>query len=137
MLGLHAKWRSTFIESWPDEVIALGLDQYGQSGVRYVNGKPDFSPFIKKGTDGQPIQTRISNMKGDLARGSNGDVGQAVAPLKEKYGSWGKTTDEKGFTWHHNEDTSTMQLVDTRIHSTAQGGGAHSGGASAVNGPAY
>ncbi len=25
MLGLHEKWRSTFIEFWPDEVIALGL----------------------------------------------------------------------------------------------------------------
>ena len=25
MLGLHEKWRSTFMEAWPDEVIALGL----------------------------------------------------------------------------------------------------------------
>lgn len=25
MLGLHQKWRSTFMESWPDEVVALGL----------------------------------------------------------------------------------------------------------------
>ncbi|NTE90142.1 hypothetical protein [Agrobacterium rubi] len=25
MLGLHEKWRSTFMEHWPDEVIALGL----------------------------------------------------------------------------------------------------------------
>jgi len=25
MLGLHEKWRSTFLESWPDEVVALGL----------------------------------------------------------------------------------------------------------------
>lgn len=25
MLGLHEKWRSTFMEFWPDEVIALGL----------------------------------------------------------------------------------------------------------------
>lgn len=27
MLGLHEKWRSTFMEAWPDEVIALGLPQ--------------------------------------------------------------------------------------------------------------
>ena len=25
MLGLHEKWRTTFIESWPDEVVALGF----------------------------------------------------------------------------------------------------------------
>ena len=25
MLGLHEKWRSTFMEAWPVEVIALGL----------------------------------------------------------------------------------------------------------------
>ncbi len=25
MLGLHEKWRATFIESWPDEVCELGL----------------------------------------------------------------------------------------------------------------
>lgn len=113
------------------------LKDYGQDGINYKNGKPDFSPFMKKGPDGQPIQTRISNMKGDLARGPDGDVGQAVAPLKEKYGSWGKTADEDGYTWHHNEDTSTMQLVDERIHGTKFGGGAHAGGASAVNDPAY
>jgi len=113
------------------------LKDYGQDGIAYKNGKPDFSPFMKKGPDGQPIQTRISNMQGDLARGPNGDVGQAVAPLKEKYGGWSKTANEDGFTWHHNEDTSTMQLVDSRIHNTSEGGGAHSGGASAVNDPAY
>lgn len=112
------------------------LKDYGQDGISYKNGKPDFSPFTKTGPDGHPIQTRISNMKGDLARGPDGDVGQAVAPLKDKYGNWSKA-DEDGFTWHHNEDTSTMQLVDSRIHNTGQGGGAHSGGASAVNDPAY
>ncbi|MFS8125129.1 HNH endonuclease [Agrobacterium leguminum] len=113
------------------------LKEYGQDGISYKNGKPDFSPFVKKGPDGQPIQTRISDMKGDLARGPDGDVGQAVGPLKERYGSWSKAADENGFTWHHNEDTSTMQLVDSRIHNTGQGGGAHSGGASAVNDPSY
>jgi hypothetical protein len=25
LLGLHEKWRETFMEVWPDEVIALGL----------------------------------------------------------------------------------------------------------------
>ncbi len=25
MLGLHKKWRATFMEAWPDEVVALGL----------------------------------------------------------------------------------------------------------------
>ncbi|WP_296106163.1 HNH endonuclease [uncultured Agrobacterium sp.] len=44
---------------------------------------------------------------------------------------------EDGHTWHHMEETSTMQLLYRRIHGTRYGGGAHSGGAAAVKDPAY
>ncbi|MFF2324299.1 HNH endonuclease [Agrobacterium sp. NPDC058088] len=32
--------------------------------------------------------------------------------MKEWYCSWNASKMEDGYTWHHNEDTSTMQLVD-------------------------
>lgn len=115
---------------------ADALKKFKQTGVEYRNGKPDFSPFMKTGADGRPIEARIPNMKGDLLRGENGDVGQALSQVKERYPGWTKA-DESGFTWHHNEDTSTMQLIDSRIHNVKEGGGAHIGGASAVNDPAY
>ncbi|MFD1747602.1 HNH endonuclease [Rhizobium helianthi] len=120
----------------PGTPAAEALDKYKQTGIDYRNGKPDFSPFIKKGADGRPIEARIPNMKGDLLRGENGDVGQALSQVRERYPNWTKA-DERGFTWHHNEDTSTMQLIDSRIHNTRNGGAAHSGGASAVEDPAY
>ncbi|ASY66743.1 hypothetical protein SJ05684_b57610 (plasmid) [Sinorhizobium sojae CCBAU 05684] len=120
----------------PGSEAERALKDYGQDGVQYRNGKPDFSPFLKNGPDGQPVQTRIPDMQGNHA-GGTGDFGQARDAMAEKYGSWNATKMERGYTWHHNEDTSTMQLVDRRIHGTRYGGGAHSGGASAVNDPAY
>lgn len=112
------------------------LKEYGQDGINYRNGKPDFSPFVKRDANGRPMETPISNMRGDH-RGADGDFGQARDAMEERYGSWNATKQEKGYTWHHNEDTSTMQLVDTRIHASGQGGATHAGGASAVNDPAY
>jgi hypothetical protein len=115
------------------------LKDYGRDGIDYKNGKPDFSPFVKKGPNGQPLEARI-DMQGNHA-GGTGDFGQARDAMKDRYQAMGEkwvgAREEKGFTWHHNEDTSTMQLVDSRIHNTSNGGGAHSGGASAVKDPAY
>ncbi|WP_425640328.1 HNH endonuclease [Agrobacterium radiobacter] len=112
------------------------LKEYGQDGVQYRNGKPDFSPFSQKGPDGKPIEARIPDMQGNHAA-RNGDFGQARTAMKERYGSWNASKMEDGYTWHHNEDTSTMQLVDERIDAVKSGGGAHTGGASAVKDPAY
>lgn len=37
---------------------------------------------------------------------------QASTAMKQRYGSWNASKMEDGYTWHYNEDTSTMQLVD-------------------------
>ncbi|NTE90140.1 HNH endonuclease [Agrobacterium rubi] len=112
------------------------MKDFKQDGVQYRDGKPDFSPFTARDKNGQPIEARISNMKGDR-RGADGDFGQARDAMAEKYNGWNASKMEDGYSWHHNEDTSTMQLVDRRIHGTKYGGGAHSGGASAVKDPDY
>jgi hypothetical protein len=64
-------------------------------------------------------------MQGNHAA-KTGDFGRARTAMKDKYGKWNASKMEEGYTWHHNEDTSTMQLVDRRIHGTGYGGGAHS-----------
>lgn len=127
----NSKWKPE-----PGSEAEQALKDFKQDGVQYRNGKPDFSPFTARDKNGQPIEARISDMKGDH-RGADGDFGQARDAMAEKYNGWNTSKMEDGYTWHHNEDTSTMQLVDRRIHGTRYGGGAHSGGASAVKDPAY
>jgi hypothetical protein len=115
----------------PGSQAAKALKEYGQSGIVYKNGKPDFGPFVKKGPDGGRMEVKIDNMGG----GSN-DFTQARAELKKRYPNLSKN-DEGYFTWHHKEDGSTMQLVDRRIHDRTLGGGSHAGGDSMVRDPAY
>lgn len=122
----NSKWRPE-----PGSDTDKALKKYGQDGINYKNGKPDYSPFTKSGPDGRPVEARI-DMQGNH-KGGGGDYGQARDAMKDRYGSWSTRKNEDGFTWHHNEDTSTMQLVDSKVH----GGSSHSGGASAINDPAF
>jgi hypothetical protein len=112
----------------PDADTPLGqaLTKYqGIDGIEFRNGFPDFSPFVKTGPDGRPASVEIPNMQGNN-RGADGDFGQAREALREQSGeSWTKSQ-EKGYTWHHSEDGTTMLLVDRDIH----GNTAHQGGAS-------
>jgi hypothetical protein len=123
-------WRGTPGNgTWvPDADTPLGqaLTKYqGIDGIEFRNGFPDFSPFVKTGPDGRPASVEIPNMQGNN-RGADGDFGQAREALREQSGeSWTKSQ-EKGYTWHHSEDGTTMLLVDRDIH----GNTAHQGGAS-------
>jgi hypothetical protein len=115
----------------PGSEAAKALKDWGQSGIVYKNGKPDFGPFVKKGPDGRRMEVKIDNMRGD-----SNDFTQARAALKRRYPNLSKK-DEGFYTWHHKEDGSTMQLVDRRIHDRTLGGGSHAGGDSMVRDPAY
>ena len=114
----------------------------GVQGVRYRQGHPDFGPFSS-------ANVRITNMRGDTGTGPNGDFGQARRAASQRYGSgWDPRAAETGRTWHHHQNGTNMQLVDSRIHSTAYpdpgtgtrirtGGAVHTGGASMARSRSY
>lgn len=121
----------------PDTELARSLDAYNSKygtnfeGVKYSGGHPDFSPFVMRDSRGRPMEVEIQNMRGDRL-GGDGDFGQARSRLSEKYGSWSKRQ-ESGYTWHHKEDGTTMQLIDSTIHNAAAGGATHRGSGSMMS----
>lgn len=82
-------------------------DKYSDS-VRFdEEGYPDFSPYA--------IKTVEIDMTGD--RYSDFQKANEAAELEET---------PEGFTWHHNQDCKTMQLVPSDLHNQIQ----HTGGVS-------
>lgn len=76
------------------------------NGVKYNSkGFPDFSPHAK--------DTVKINMKGNR-----------TTDFKEANRKAGYDKTPEGYTWHHHEDMTTMQLVPKNIHNTTP----HSGG---------
>lgn len=84
-------------------------------GVTYSkDGYPDFSPHTKKSVE-------ILNMKGDHYhdfKAANKEIGLSGPKAPE------------GYTWHHHQNGTTMQLVPQGIHNVAEGGFPHAGGVS-------
>jgi hypothetical protein len=85
--------------------------------VTYRNGYPDFSPYKYDGDLGD------SEVKIDMTGNNNTDFKRA----NEEAG-FGPGADDHpdGYTWHHNEDGTTMQLIQSDVHDAAP----HTGGAS-------
>jgi RHS repeat-associated protein len=78
------------------------------AGVQFTDeGFPDFAPFAK-------AEYQIAKLTGDHVKDEA--LANAVAGLRST---------PKGMTWHHVEDTVTMQLVPTAIHTAVR----HTGGA--------
>jgi hypothetical protein len=71
-------------------------------------------------------------------KGNNSDFTAARNAMREKLGDprWpgGRSNAPDGYTWHHNEDGTTMQLVRSDLHSKLESGPAHVGGESIVSG---
>lgn len=80
-------------------------------------GYPDFTPVSYK-VDGKPVAFDIKELTGNR----NKDMFTASDMFREKYG----IDVPKGYTWHHKENSSILQLVDSRIHQLID----HSGGIS-------
>lgn len=81
-------------------------------------GYPDFSPYSKTLPNGQ----KSVNIEYSGSR-------QKDFRLADKAAGFTKDNPRpQGWTWHHHEDMSTMQLVPSNIQNASQGGFAHSGG---------
>jgi Domain of unknown function (DUF4150)/DNase/tRNase domain of colicin-like bacteriocin len=85
--------------------------------VTYKNGYPDFSPYKYDGDLGE------SEVKIDMTGNNNADFKQANQ--QAGFGP-GANDHPDGYTWHHNEDGTTMQLIQSDVHDAAP----HTGGAS-------
>ncbi|WP_108027063.1 PAAR-like domain-containing protein [Burkholderia mayonis] len=81
-------------------------------------GFPDFSPHATKSVEIEDMQF---NHTSDFRKAN------------EKIGLAGSDPPD-GFTWHHVEDSKTMQLVPQSIHNVAEGGFPHAGGVSVGGG---
>lgn len=139
-LPQNGTWKGTpgdsmFVPNKDSELGKYMSQKYpDQQGINFKNGEPDFSPFAKE-------QVYIPNM-GERKGGADvpTDFTQARQAMRDKNnGNWNPAVDERGLTWHHVGDGSTMQLVDSKIHNTATNGGgvAHSGGNSMTTDPEY
>lgn len=94
------------------------LDMLYPDGVPFTKeGFPDFSYVAAKGRDGKPIKVNIGTLTGD----SKKDINMAETIFQNMGYSW-----EKGFTWHHIENTTSLLRVPTRIHQLVD----HTGGMS-------
>ena len=119
--GLSANWtgergESTYIPN--DPKLKDLLAQYGKTGVDYVNGMPDFSPFTK-------TEVKIENMSSD--RYSNFSQADKLCSAKWNEMAMDNKTDwtprdiadfrsNNGFTWHECNDRETCQLVPSAIN---------------------
>lgn len=109
---------------WTSDDDSVSLD--------YKEGYPDFSssnpPSVYPKGDGK-VEIEM--------QGSDKDFITARNAMRKKLGDpdWpgnGKDV-PKGYTWHHCEDGTTMQLVKKSVHDKAESGAAHTGGASIVS----
>jgi hypothetical protein len=87
--------------------------------VTYKNGYPDFSPYKYDGDLGE------SEVKIDMTGNNNADFKQANQ--QAGFGA-GANDHPDGYTWHHNEDGTTMQLIQSDVHDAAP----HTGGAASA-----
>ena len=120
-----ARGESKFIPS--DKDVQKCLKKYGENGVQYKNGIPDFSKFSKG------LTVEIDNMTADRSL----NYKQAYEKFAEKWSAEarnGKTDwtasevkaekNRLGCVLHENSDMKTIEMVPELIHEAAK----HSGG---------
>lgn len=101
----------------------------GTYSVEYKEGYPDFS------TAKAPRGAAVYKGKVEIEMTGN-NANDFRAADKE----WERIHGEQppdGYTWHHSEDGTSMELVRSDVHDQAQSGAAHAGGASLVNSKEY
>lgn len=92
------------------------LDKLYPDGVPFTKqGFPDFSHVAVKSKDGKPLKVDIGALTGD----SKKDISKAETIYQNMGYSW-----EKGFTWHHIENSTSLLRVPTLIHQLID----HTGG---------
>lgn len=105
----------------------------GGKPIRFKEGNPDFSEYTyrAKGVDGHPVDATVEielSRTGDR----NADFQAAREAMAQKLGQE-KFREPDGWTWHHKEDGTTMELVPSELHANVP----HSGGVSVAKDPAY
>lgn len=105
----------------------------GGKPVKFKEGNPDFSEYTykAKGADGSTVDGSVQielSRTGDR----NADFQAAREAMAEKLGKE-NFREPDGWTWHHKEDGTTMELVPSDLHNNVP----HSGGVSVARDPAY
>ena len=97
----------------PDPGSDLAKAIHPEKSITYENGFPKFDPFSK------------GEVKIPQTGSSRKDMGLADEMFKKQTGNpdW---TRPDGYTWHHKEDGTTMQLVPSKINNDPYAG--HAGG---------
>jgi hypothetical protein len=101
------------IEVNPDASIAY-INRQG-IGVRYTEGAPDFRPFMNHPSGVRQTRIEVTGSHPVDFKRANAAVGHA---------EWGSRS-PPGYSWHHHEDGTTMQLVRSDVHTEFS----HRGGA--------
>lgn len=105
----------------------------GGKPIKFENGNPDFSEYVHqvKGPDGKMMDARVEI---ELDRAGNRLVDETNArnAMAEKLGQ-DSYKEPKGWTWHHKEDGTTMELIPSNLHNNVP----HSGGVSLARDPSY
>lgn len=96
--------------------------------IAWKDGNPDFSDYTYKanGVEGK-VEIQLSPT-GDR----DADFKAARSAMAEQLGSK-EFKEPKGWTWHHKEDGTTMELVPSDLHNNVP----HSGGVSVAKDPSY
>lgn len=101
--------------------------------IRFEEGYPDFSDYSykAKGADGGVVDAKVEI---ELSPTGNreADFAKAREAMAEKLGQ-SKFEEPPGYTWHHREDGTTMELIPTDLHRYVP----HSGGVSVAKDPSY
>jgi hypothetical protein len=89
--------------------------KYRKKGLHFTeDGYPDFAPYAQELPSGKKqVQVKLSGDRDADIRAANKAVGLKRTP--------------KGYTWHHHQDGTTMQLVPRDLHTNLRhtGGAAH------------
>jgi hypothetical protein len=105
----------------------------GGKPIQFKEGYPDYTEYRykAKGPDGKPVDGAVE-IKLDPTGNRDKDFAAANQAMAEKLGV-DKFKEPDGYTWHHKEDGTTMELVPSDLHNNVP----HSGGVSLAKDPAY
>jgi len=98
------------------------LGERGQSGVEFIKGEPDFTPFAE-------ATVKIDNFS-ENRYGAGGNFNQALEKYADQRGE--STAETKTYmkdehlTFHERSDCKTMDVVPTEVHGNVR----HTGGVS-------
>jgi hypothetical protein len=115
------QWSGTPSNSnWTPPKGSRAAEFTGGKPIPFHNGFPNFTEFALPGGD-----VNLPNMKGTSADFGAADAIAAKRAGMKNAAEFKAWRQEAGYTWHHRENSMTMQLVPTPLHA----GVPHLGGA--------